>query len=178
MLLFWFIYYFIRHSLKVNGYIILFISLVHLFYLTSPYAHRHAVLLAFSDLPLALSLSLSYPLSQLLWPLNITQAVSAKLWMSLDTYSTQTPFGISIFTEPISIFIAGWVGSSVKSAVRISQSNRNKHLKRSLFLCVFVWFIKNGGSLGRKGNLNPPFGSSPMRTNYPPSFNSLTSIDL
>lgn len=98
------------------------------------HSHTHSVLLALSDLPLSLpslspscSLPLACPLSQLLWPLNITQAVSAKLWMSLDTYSTQTPFGTSICTEPISIFIVGRVGARVKPAVRISQSWRHRH---------------------------------------------------
>lgn len=105
--------------------------------------------LIFPDSFRALSLRLACLLAQFLWPLNITQAVSAKLWMSLDTYSTQTPFGISICTEPISIFIAGRAGARLKPAVRISRSlrHRNKRPRRnyvcsckcalSVCLCLF-----------------------------------------
>ena len=157
----------------------LFLTLVHLFPLTS-LSLTHSVLLAFPDLPPSCSLPPACPLSQLLWPLNITQAVSAKLWMSLDTYSTQTPFGISICTEPISIFIAGRVGDRLKPAVRISQSwrHRNKCPKQnyvssciyvSVCVCVFCLFPWKGGSLNHGGNLNPPFGNSTIWTNYPSS---------
>lgn len=105
--------------------------------------------LIFPDSFHAFSLLLACPLPQLLWPLNITQAVSAKLWMSLDTYSTQTPFGFSICTEPISIFIASRAGAWLKPAVRISRSlrHRNKRPRRnyvcsctctlSVCLCLF-----------------------------------------
>lgn len=128
------------------------LPLAHLFSLTSltpslPLLHTHTLCLVGFLWPPSLpspSRSLACPSSQLLWPLNITQAVSAKLWMSLDTYSTQTPFGISICTEPISIFIAGLVGASVKPAVRISQSWTQKQAPwaKSVSLCerphVFV----------------------------------------
>lgn len=138
-------------------------SLVHLFSLTPS---------VLSPLPLAC------PLPQLLWPLNITQAVSAKLWMSLDTYSTQTPFGISICTEPISIFIAGRAGARLKPAVRISRSlrHRNKRPRRnyvcsckcalSVCLCLFPL----------KGWLTKPWRLSELNFDHYYHLNQLSAI--
>ena len=121
-------------------------SLTSLFhFLTHTHTHIHTLScwLSVTSLPLYPSLRLSCPLSQFLWPLNIIQAVSAKLWMSLDTYSTQTPFSNSICTEPISIFIVGRVGACVKPADRISQGwrHRDKHPKLNCVVCLFVLFV-------------------------------------
>lgn len=80
-----------------------------------------------------------------LWPLNITQAVSAEPRMSPDTYSAWTPCGISICTEPISIFIAArWeLGPRPQSErAKVGDTETNvcvcacTHAR--VFVCMFV----------------------------------------
>lgn len=150
-------YPFTYHSLLVTCW--LYFPLPTLLY-TQTHRHAHTYTcththtdilscwLPLTSLPLPATLCLACLLSQLHWPLSITPAVSAKLWMSLDTNTTKTPYSTSICTQTISAFGVGWVGAWRKAlqSEYAKDDTRHKCPKQHYVCCMCVavslWLCK------------------------------------